>query len=294
MVRCRLLGGADLRAPDGRELREAITQPKRFALLVYLALAQPPGFHRRDTLLALLWPESDAVHARNALRQALHHLRGVLGEAILVNRGDEVGLEWKEFWCDAAEFERAIGTGDYASAAELYRGDLLPGFFVSEAPDFERWLDAERERMRQRAADAGWRLSAAAEQADNGPVAVHWARWAAQLTLDDEAAVRRYIELCARLGDSAGALRAYQDLVERLAREYGTAPLSRHPIARRASAGAGREPVATAPFARTVAAARWSCPAFGCAGTRALASGRASGSSRCAPGCCGNACTGRS
>jgi hypothetical protein len=33
----------------------------------------------------------------------------------------------------------------------LYRGDLLDGFFMSDAPEFEHWLDGERERLRQRA-----------------------------------------------------------------------------------------------------------------------------------------------
>lgn len=225
MVRCRLLGGPDLRAPDGRELREVLTQPKRFALLAYLALARPQAFHRRDTILALLWPESDTAHARNALRQALHHLRAALGDDVLINRGsDEVGLASERFWCDAAEFERALEAGDFAAAADLYRGELLPGFFVSDAPEFERWLDGERRRLRGRAADAGWRLATGAAQAGNGPVATHWGRWAAQLAPDDEGAWRRYIELCIRLGDRGGALRAYDELVERLAREFDTAP----------------------------------------------------------------------
>jgi hypothetical protein len=34
---------------------------KGAALLTYLAIATPRGFHRRDTLLALLWPELDSV-----------------------------------------------------------------------------------------------------------------------------------------------------------------------------------------------------------------------------------------
>jgi DNA-binding SARP family transcriptional activator len=53
MIRLRTLGALDLRDADGQELRGVLAQPKRAALLAYLALATPRGYHRRDTLLAL-------------------------------------------------------------------------------------------------------------------------------------------------------------------------------------------------------------------------------------------------
>ena len=65
------LGSSRLLGPDGKEVTEVLVQGKRFALLAYLALARPRGFHRRDTLLALFWPELDARRARNSLSQSL-------------------------------------------------------------------------------------------------------------------------------------------------------------------------------------------------------------------------------
>ena len=70
MIRLRTLGALDLRAVDGEELRTVLAQPKRFALLAYLAVATPRGAHQRDTLIALFWPEQDSEHARNALSRA--------------------------------------------------------------------------------------------------------------------------------------------------------------------------------------------------------------------------------
>ena len=89
MLRFRTLGTVDLRDAEGREPLAALRRPKLVALLGYLAAARPAGFQRRDMLLAVLWPELDTAHARNALRQAIYELRAALGRDVLVARGDE-------------------------------------------------------------------------------------------------------------------------------------------------------------------------------------------------------------
>lgn len=148
MIEFRVLGSLDLRGPGGETLLAVLAQPKRVALLAYLAVATPRGFHRRDKLLGLFWPERDQEHGRSALRKALYFLRQSLGEEMLVSRGDEeVGLAEGEVWCDAVAFEEALEGGDPGKALELYGGDLLEGFYISEAPEFERWLAAERQRL---------------------------------------------------------------------------------------------------------------------------------------------------
>src|SRR3989475_4150125 len=87
VVEFRMLGAMSLLGADGHDLRAVLAQPKRVALLAYLAVT--PRFHRRDSLVALFWPDLDQEHARAALRQALHGLRRALGEGVLVTRGDE-------------------------------------------------------------------------------------------------------------------------------------------------------------------------------------------------------------
>ena len=69
MLELRTLGVADLRTRNGVELTAVEQQPKRFALLAYLAIAAPARFVRRDTLLGLFWPELDAEHARAPRRE---------------------------------------------------------------------------------------------------------------------------------------------------------------------------------------------------------------------------------
>ena len=223
--RLRALGAIDLRDATGRELRPLLAQPKRLALLLYLSTASPRAFHRRDTLVALLWPELDTEHARNALRQALHFLRNGLGAAALPARAaEEVGIAPEFLAVDVAEFETALDAGELERALELYRGDLLPGFFITEAPAFERWLDERRTELRRRAAAAAWELSAAPEKAGDRGGAIRWGRRAVLLALDDETGVRRLLELHLRLGDRGGALRAYEEFSERLHKEFEVEP----------------------------------------------------------------------
>jgi DNA-binding SARP family transcriptional activator len=89
MIELRLLGSLSLTNSAREELPSVLRQPKRLALLAYLAAATPRGFHRRDTLLALFWPERDAEHARAALSDSLYALRRALGDGVILRRGDE-------------------------------------------------------------------------------------------------------------------------------------------------------------------------------------------------------------
>src|SRR6266566_4881061 len=134
MIQLRTLGAVDLKDSEGRELRPLLTQPKRVALLTYLALAGSSGFRRRDTVVALFWPELDEEHARGSLRQALRFLRRSLGEGIIVSRGEEeIGVDRGVLRCDATAFMEACEAGRDAEALDLFQGDFLDGFFVSEA-----------------------------------------------------------------------------------------------------------------------------------------------------------------
>ncbi len=153
MIELRLLGRLSLTGADGRDVRALLGQPRRLALCAYLAAATPPGFHRRDSLLPLFWPELDQEHARAALRQALHVVRDAVGAAALASRGDEeIGLDFAHLSCDVVAFERALRSGQLEEALDLHRGALLEGFFISDAPEFERWLEDARTGLQHAAA----------------------------------------------------------------------------------------------------------------------------------------------
>src|SRR5256884_8160164 len=161
MIRLRTLGAVDLKDSEGCELRPLLNQPKRLALLAYLALAGSSGLRRRDTVVALFWPELDEEHARGSLRQALRFLRRSLGEGVIVSRGEEeIGVDRGALRCDATAFVEACEGGRHAEALDLYQGAFLDGLFVSEAaPELERWVEEERIDLRRRAAASAWSLA---------------------------------------------------------------------------------------------------------------------------------------
>lgn len=225
MIELRVLGSVDLRAPDGRDLQSVLRHPKRLALLAYLAVARPRGFHRRDALLALFWPDLDQAHARNALRQAVHFLRAALGHDLLVARGkEELTLDPERLSCDVAEFEKYLDAGDPRLALNLYRGDLLAAVHVSDAVEFERWLDQEREYLRRRAVGAALALAQEEEMRGGALRAARWASRALEISPYDEGALRRLLRLLDQAGDRAEAIHEYDAFARRLALDLSLAP----------------------------------------------------------------------
>lgn len=248
MLRLRLFGSVELQTAGGEEVRQLLAQPKRLALLAYLALAEPAGFHRRDVLLALFWPEADAESARRALRQSLHFLRANLGAAVLEGRGsEEVRVAPGTLWCDVLAFRECVASGQFGDALDLRRGELLPGFHVRDASsDFEEWLIHERARLRAAAAAAGRALAASEEGEGRLARALLAADRALELVPTDEATARTVMRLRHALGDSDGALELFHALERRLT-EYDALPepdtralaqaIARERGARRADAG---------------------------------------------------------
>lgn len=221
MIRLYLLGGPRLDGEAASDRRSLLSQPRRLALLAYLVLRAPRGAQRRDELLGIFWPESDAAHARGALRNALHSLRLAVGPGVIHSRGsEEIELEPRAIWCDAVEFDRLLDAGETESALALYSGNLLSGFFISDAPDFEHWLDAERDRLRRRAAHAAQILAEAAEAAGELAPAADRYRRLLELAPTDESALRGLMRTLAARGDRGEALHAYEAMRRRLEEEY--------------------------------------------------------------------------
>ena len=204
MFRLRTFGGAALFA-DGRALQGAVAQRRRVALLTLLAVAGDAGMSR-DKLIAFLWPESGSESARHTLSQWLHLLRRDLGASDVISGAADLRLNPERVTSDVVDLQRAIAAGDLESAVALYEGPFLDGFHLSGSPEFERWVDGERDRFAhlwRRAAEA---LAARrAASGDRAGAAEIWRKIAATDPCDSRVAVQ-LMRALADAGDVAGAL----------------------------------------------------------------------------------------
>ena len=145
---------------------------RRLALLAVLAAAGERG-RSRDRLLPLFWPEATQSKARHSLDQLLYALRGSVDEAVFAGV-NPLRLNPDVIESDVSAFRAAIERGDLEAAAATYRGPFLDGFYLSDAPEFERWVEDERFRLAGFHADALERLARNATAAGRHEMAARW------------------------------------------------------------------------------------------------------------------------
>src|SRR2546423_1108599 len=153
MLTLRTFGGLSLESDTGA-VRGAALQKRRLAILVLLAVARERGLSR-DKLLAYLWPENETERARHTLSQLLYVLRRDLDcDVVAPESGDTLRLNRAVISSDVLEFEDALDNAELERAVGLYAGAFLDGWFVADAPEFERWVESQRSRLAQRAVAA--------------------------------------------------------------------------------------------------------------------------------------------
>ncbi|PYR77427.1 MAG: hypothetical protein DMF86_09150, partial [Acidobacteria bacterium] len=244
-LRLTLFGAVDARSSAGEVL--PLPTRKAQALVAYLAVHGPAS--TRDSLAALLWGDSGEDQARQSLRQALFSLRKVFDRAApaaLVPHGDSFQLNRAVVECDVWEFDAATRDGSPAALARavaLYRGDLLDGLSIDEAP-FEEWLASERSRLREDAIAAHVRLLAHLRAHGSIDEALRIAQRLVAINPLLEAGHRALMESYEAAGRPADALRQYDTCAEILRRELRVAPepatAALHDAIRRRRSDAGR------------------------------------------------------
>ncbi len=230
--RLSLLGGFELRTAAGSPV--VLTTRKAMALLVLLAL-RPDHTQSRDKLAALLWEDSPGIQARSSLRQVIAALRRLPtgeGPPLLLAEGDTLTLTSGCVETDVAAFERAAAEGMATGSVEaqdraldLYRGDLFDGVPL-RAPTFDDWLMAERQRLRELALSTMTRRLDAALEDGTTETGIRTALRILALDPLQEPAHRALMQLHARQGRYAAALKQYHTCRSLLERELGVLPES--------------------------------------------------------------------
>lgn len=234
-IRVRLLGGFEVWVGD--QQAGSFESQKVRALLAYLACHRRRSFSR-DHLSGLLWPEREPEAARHALRQAVYNLRSKLGEggaSLIRTTHLEIGFNPNlDCWLDIEAFEEALHAGNgnetadphhLSTAVQLYRGELLAGFFVKECPEFEDWLVTEQTRLRESAVEGLRKLIENYRRRGEYRFGVHYARRLVAIEPLSEEAHRELMRLFALSGQRNRALAHYEELLNLLREELGVDPL---------------------------------------------------------------------
>jgi DNA-binding SARP family transcriptional activator len=211
----------EVRLADETVQLEVLAQPKRLAVLLYLAVET--GYHRREKLIRMFWHESDDERGRNALNKAVHFLRRQLGEDTILSRGpDELSVNRDRLWCDATALESMeLSPPDLVT---LYRGEFADAFPFDGSPDLEHWVDARRAQFRRLAAGAACRGAEALATSGDRPAAIDLLSRVRQWDPFDEEAVRALMRQHSRGGNRAAAIAAYQELARRMQQDLDARP----------------------------------------------------------------------
>jgi len=220
---------------------------KTRALMAYLAV-EADASHNRSTLATLFWGDRSDKIARRNLRQTLHRLNQALDNAqpglsnkVLTVTRQTVQVNSEAIWVDVATFERQLSQSrahahrhlhtchscleDLGEAVDLYRGELMAGFSLSDAPEFEQWLLFRRERLREQALSALDDLALAYEARGDYEQALLFARRLIMLEPWREEVYRLMMRAHALLGQRSEALGIYETCIRVLEEELAVEPV---------------------------------------------------------------------
>ncbi len=202
----RSFGGLSL-TREGSPAGLADSRRKPLALLALVGASGDRGVSR-DKLAGYLWSESDPERARGVLKQTLYVLRKEFADGAELFLGTtDLRLNPDAITMDLWEFERLAAAGDGAGAAACYTGHFLDGFHLSDAPEFERWVDEQRDRLARRMSALLERLALEASGRNLPREAADW--WLRLTEHDpfDTRAVTGLLHALLQAGDRPRALR---------------------------------------------------------------------------------------
>jgi DNA-binding SARP family transcriptional activator len=210
------------------------SQPLKFrsrkvlALLIYLVVEG--GWHSREKLMALLWPESDKERGGASLRSTVARLRRTLpeGEYLLTERGDIAFDFERPFELDLQRIEAAVQEEAppeaWQAALAADRGEFLAGFSLPDAPEFDTWAVVQREAWHHRLERVYELLCQRQLEGGESAQAVKTAiQWTARAPLN-ETAYRHLMEAYFLAGDRIAAWGAFENCQSMLNEELGVEP----------------------------------------------------------------------
>jgi len=220
MLHLKLLGGATLLEDDSGQVGGAAGHRHSLGLMALLARASGRRL-RRGKLVGFLWPSVPEKTARNRLNTYVHRLRSELGADVLLSEGASLRLNPEEIRSDVGFFEEALDQERFEAAVDRYGGPFLDGFWIPDSPEFDQWMDRERDRLGRRYREALGELARGAWEAGEAKTAAEWWRKLWREEPFDSGVTLRLMEALAAAGDRMAAVRVADEQTRLLEEELG-------------------------------------------------------------------------
>ncbi len=222
-----------------RKLSEVELRPTAARLLAFLLLHRDDA-HHREMVAESFWHKAEIGRARKSLNTTLWQLRNALGRAdeiqgeLITTTLEQIRINQQhDLWLDVALFEEQANRGlahpaDRLSppairaleeSTQLYRGDLLTGFFDS-------WALSERERLRLIYLRCLTHLMEHHQHQNNLDISIDYAQRILSVEPWREDVHRRLMRLYAESGRRTSAIEQYKLCRQILAEELDIPPLA--------------------------------------------------------------------
>jgi len=217
---------------------------KKGRAILGVLVAAPGVSQSRQRLAEIFWPDLAEDAARNNLRQVLLQMQRIMGdkdapascleadrETIRFNPACHHFLDTEAFSdrlpdcpknLEASHCKTCIA--EMERQAALYRGEFMSSFHLTDCPEFEDWLQIQRESYLRHALLLLERISACCELQGEIAKALSFALRFTELEPWNEDGHRRAMRLAAIGGQRAAALAQYKTLTRTLEAELGVLP----------------------------------------------------------------------
>lgn len=211
----KLLGVPTIRYQEAWHHRPAT---KASALLFYLAYEE--NWVDRGKLIYLFWPDTVEQTARRRLSRVLIELKKLPYASIEAALSR---LRW-QVKTDVQDFVAAINEGRLSQAVQLYGGVLLETFSPPNVPEFESWLELERQELHKTWENAVLTLASDFEGKEQYGQAAEVLERLHKAESLDETVFRRYLTNLQQSDQEQRALEVFERFKKNLEQEFDSAP----------------------------------------------------------------------
>jgi DNA-binding SARP family transcriptional activator/predicted ATPase len=207
--------------PEIRINGEIINFPykKVEALLYYLLVNKKI---KRAKIAFLLWGDMPEDNAKKNLRNALYHLKKLIGNDIIIT-SDKFTIELIEKYKIDIDLELLLKE-DMKNLLNLYRGEFLQDFFVNDCLEFNNWLFEQKNYYQNVYINLLKEAINDSKKRGNSDKIIDYLNLLIKIDEFNELAYRELMKIYVENGLTAKAIELYKHLKDRLNSELSITP----------------------------------------------------------------------